>query len=292
MFSGMVNSLFTFAATSGPNVDIAPGTVFSIGPINITNTILYGWICAAALIVTMIVIARRMTVRPKGGFTQIIEFLVEFVRNMVEDAFEDKKKAQKYIPYFAAVFATFLVMNLLGLLPFTRDAFHSGGTPLLKPMTADLNLTFAAAVVTMAYVYSSSVREAGSFGKYMRHFFVGSPKNPMFLLIGILEMISDASRVISLSLRLFLNVAIGELIIAVFGYLGHYIAPLSAAPFWLLDAFDLILQAYIFVILSVMYLAIAVNHAGETGEEYLQEEGLITEGKDDKMEAKPEGTAA
>jgi F-type H+-transporting ATPase subunit a len=268
----MIGSLFSHLGISAPEGHIAPGVVFHVGPIAITNTILYGWICALALIITMIVIARRMTVHPKGGLTQIFEFILEFTRNMVEGAFENKKKAQKYIPYFMAVFTTFLVMNLTGLLPFTRGAFEAGGIELLKPMTADLNLTFAAAVVTMAYVYSSSVREAGSFGRYMRHFFVGSPKNPMFLLIGILEMISDASRVISLSLRLFLNVAIGELVIAVFAYLGHYIAPVTAAPFWLLDAFDLILQAYIFVILSTMYLAIAVNHAGETEQEFLEEE--------------------
>jgi F-type H+-transporting ATPase subunit a len=116
----------------------------------------------------------------------------------------------------------------------------------------------------------------------MHHFFVGSPKNPMYLLIGILEMISDASRVISLSLRLFLNVAIGEMIIAVFSYLGHILAPVSALPFFLIDAFDVALQAYIFVILTVMYLAIAVNHGPEEADD-------LTEGDvPDRMELKPE----
>jgi F0F1-type ATP synthase membrane subunit a len=62
---------------------------------------------------------------------------------------------------------------------------------------------------------------------------------------------------------LFLNVAIGEMVIAVFAWLGHALAPVVALPFFLLDAFDLALQAYIFVILGTMYLAIAVNHGSD-----------------------------
>lgn len=276
-------SLFSsFADTSGPVVHLTPQVVFHIGPLAITNSILYGWICSFVIVVTLIWAARRMTVHPKGGLIQYVEFIAEFIRNLVENAFEDKKRATKYVPYFLAVFFLFLLSNWLGLLPFTGDAFSATGNPLLRPVTGDLDATFAAAAVTMAYVYISSVREAGSFRKYMRHFFVGSPKNPMYLLIGILEMVSDASRIISLSLRLFLNVTIGEMIIAVFSYLGHILAPVSALPFFLIDAFDVALQAYIFVILSVMYLAIAVNHGPE------EEEYLTKEENPGKMKMQPE----
>ena len=84
-------------------------------------------------------------------------------------------------------------------------------------------------------------------------------------------MFTDATRVISLSLRLFLNVTIGEIIIAVFSYLGGIIAPLTAAPFTLMELFICALQAFIFVILSVMYLAITVNHSTE---EHLTDEDI------------------
>ncbi|HEV7454137.1 MAG TPA: F0F1 ATP synthase subunit A [Candidatus Saccharimonadales bacterium] len=265
-------SLLNRFADAGPEIHLTPNVVFHLGPLVITNAILYGWICSAVIIVTLIVVARRMTIKPKGGLTQFVELITEFIRNMVEGAFEDKKKADKYIPYFLSVFILFLLVNWLGLLPFTGDAFRSTGQPLFRPFTGDLNATFAAAAITMAYVYISSIREAGGFLKYLRHFFVGSPKNPMYFAIGILEMISDASRVISLSLRLFLNVAIGEMIIAVFSYLGHFLAPLTALPFFLIDAFDVALQAYIFVILSVMYLAIAVNHGPEEANDLTKED--------------------
>ena len=84
----------------------------------------------------------------------------------------------------------------------------------------------------------------------MRHFFVGSPLNPLYLVIGLLEMLTDLTRVLSLSLRLFLNITIGEIVIAVFAYLGSVAAPLTALPFSLLELLVAALQAYIFTILS------------------------------------------
>lgn len=282
----MIGALSLFAADSGPEVHLTPGVVFHVGGLSITNSMIYGWVCAAIIIAVCTFIARRMTVHPKGGLTQLVELLVEFIRDTVEGAFEDKKRSYKYVPYFVSVFILFFLVNWSGLLPFTGDAFSSHGEPLLRPFTGDLNTTFAAAAVTMAYVYVCSVREAGGFLKYLDHFFVGNPiKNPMYLIIGILEMISDASRVISLSLRLFLNVAIGEMIIAVFAWLGHFLAPLTALPFFLLDAFDLALQAYIFVILSTMYLAIAVNHVTE--HESAEENDLTVGVATGTIEAKP-----
>jgi F-type H+-transporting ATPase subunit a len=133
---------------------------------------------------------------------------------------------------------------------------------LLRPFTGDINATFAAGIVTMLYVYVSSVREAG-VKLYFKHFFVGNALNPLYLFIGTLEMLLDLTRVISLSIRLFLNVTIGEIIIAVFAYLGGIAAPITAAPFYAIELFVGALQAYIFVVLSVSYLAISVNHATE-----------------------------
>ena len=275
----MISGTLRLLADSGPNVHIAPSPVFHIGSVSITNSMVYGWAAIIFITAFLIWVARRITVYPQGGLIQYVELIVEFIRGTVEGAFDDKKVGRRYVPYFLSVFMLFLFVNWLGLLPFTGDALLSHDQPLLRPFTGDLDATFAAAVVTMLYVYVSSVRESGGFFKYMRHFFVGSPKNPMYFAIGLLEMVSDFSRVISLSLRLFLNVAIGEMVIAVFAWLGHVLAPLTALPFFLLDAFDLALQAYIFVILGTMYLAIAVNHSSAHPEEESAEEAQgLTEG--------------
>ena len=257
-------------ADSGPSVHVAPNTVIQIGGLSITNSILYGWMCTLAIVVVMIAIARRMTIKPRGGLTQFIEAGAEFIINLVEGAFDDKKRARRYVPFFVTLFFFILLSNWLGLLPIVGEGFHVGETPLFRPFTADLNGTLAAGIFTMLFVYAASIRESGGIVKYMRHFFVGNPLNPLYLVIGLLEMITDLTRVLSLSLRLFLNVTIGEIVIAVFSYLGHVAAPLSALPFTLIELFVGALQAYIFTVLSLMYLAIAVNHASEHADEHGQ----------------------
>lgn len=272
----MIGGLVKTFADSGPVVHVAPAPVFQLGGFTITNSILYGWVCAIVLIVLFTFVARRVTVKPKGGFMQIVEIGVDFITNLVVGAFDDKKIGRRYVPFFVTLFFFILFNNWLGLLPIVGEGFQTAnGAPLLRPFTGDLNATFAMGAMTMVLVYGASIRESGGLFKYLRHFFVGSPKNPLYFAIGLLEMFTDLTRVLSLSLRLFLNITIGEIVIAVFSYLGHVVAPISALPFTLLEFLVAALQAYIFVILSVMYLAIAVNHSSAHPEaEDLTEESL------------------
>lgn len=257
-------------ASSGPVVYITPQPLFRLHGITISNSMLYGWIASFILLVLFIWAARRMTLRPKSGFTQFIEAGTEFITNLVVSAFEDRERGKKYVPYFVTLFFFLLFNNWFGLVPGVGEAITHGGNPLLRPFTADFNATLAAGVITMLMVYASSIREAGA-KDYFKHFFAGDLKNPIYVVVGLLEILTDLTRVFSLSIRLFLNVTIGEIVIAVFAYLGHIAAPITAAPFTAIELFVGALQAYIFVILSVMYLAIAVNHATEA---HLTEDSL------------------
>lgn len=281
----MINLFNTFAET-GPSVHVAPSAVTQIAGFSITNSILYGWISIAFIAVVLIIVARRVTIKPRGGLTQFIEAGAEFITNLVEGAFDDKKRARKYVPFFVTLFFFILLNNWLGLLPIVGEGFHVGETPLFRPFTADLNGTLAAGIFTMIFVYAASIKESGGFIKYLRHFFVGSPLNPLYFVIGLLEMLTDLTRAFSLSLRLFLNVTIGEIVIAVFSYLGHFAAPLTALPFTLVELFVGALQAYIFTVLSLMYLAIAVNHASEHAADH-DDADLTPDPVPDKIGLKP-----
>jgi len=267
----MIN-LITRFADSGPTVHVAPSAVGHLAGFTITNSIIYGWICAALITVLMIIAARRITVKPKAGLIQVVEVGVDFITNLVESAFENKAIGRKYVPYFVTLFFFILFNNWLGLLPFVGEGFNSSGSPLFRPFTGDLNATLGIGIVSMIVVYVASIYESGGIIKYLRHFFIGSPLNPLYLVIGLLEMFTDLTRVFSLSLRLFLNITIGEIVIAVFAYLGHGLAPLTALPFTMLEFLVAALQAYIFTILCTMYLAIAVNHGTAHDEEHLTED--------------------
>lgn len=250
--------LHLFAAE--PVIHITPGEIFTIGGIHFTNSMFYGLMTSLFTIIVMVFIARRLTLRPKGGVTQFIEIGTDFLFNLLEQALGSREKATKYAPYFVSLFFFILFSNWLGLMPGVGEAFKSQGQPLLRPFTADLNGTLAAGLLTWLMVQYFAISEMG-VTSHLRHYFNGSLKNPLTLFLGIFEMFSDLTRIGSLALRLFLNVAVGEIIIAVFSALGGTFGWLTALPFTMLEFGVGALQAYIFVMLAVMYLAVATSHA-------------------------------
>lgn len=248
-----------FAATDGPHIAIAPEKLFEIGGVSITNSMLYGWICAVLLIFGLILVRRRVSIKGSRGVASLIDGGAEFIISTMADSLGSRKKAVQYAPFFVTTFFFIVINNWLGLLPGIGPAIHYDGTPLLRPFTADFNGTLAMALVMIIIVQTLAIRESGLF-KHLGHYFQGSFKNPMTLALGAMEIFSEFTRIISLALRLFLNVVIGEILIAVFAYLGGGLAPLAALPFTLLELFVGLLQAYIFVVLCISYLAVATSH--------------------------------
>ncbi len=271
-----MSSQFLTRFAIDPVIHITPLELFKINGIAITNSMLYGVICAILTVTILIITARRMTLRPKGGLIQIVELGTDFITNLLKSALDSEEKAVKYAPYFVSIFFFILFSNWLGLLPGVGEAFRIHEAPLARPFTADLNGTLAAATVTWLLVQYFAIKESGVLN-HLKHYFNGSMKNPITLLLGIFEMFSDTTRIASLALRLFLNVAIGEIIIAVFSALGGLAAPITALPFTILELLVGALQAYIFVMLSIMYLAVAVKHAdhGEHESDHLTVKELV-----------------
>ncbi len=259
----MLNLITRFAAeSSGPAVHITPGELFEIGGFTITNSMLYGWISSIVIIFLFASVARRIGLRPKKGFSQVVEIGSDFITSQMAHSLGSRKKALYYAPYFVTFFFFIMFSNWLGLLPGVGEALTINENPLFRPFTADLNGTLAAAALIMVLVQYFAIRESG-FLKHLSHYFNGSFKNPLTLFLGVFEMFSELIRVFSLALRLFLNVTIGEVIIAVFTYLGSIVGPITALPFVMLELAVGALQAYIFVMLSMTYLSVAIKHGAE-----------------------------
>jgi len=259
MFTDMMTLTKFVATENGPPIHIIPGELFHIGGFAITNSMLYGAICSLLILVLLITVARRMTVKPKRGFFQLVEIGTDFIINTIENSMGSREKAVRYAPFFASAFFFVLFSNWLGLLPGVGEAIKYSGHPVFRPFTADLNGTLAASTIMIIMVQYFTIRESG-FKGYIRHYFAGSLKNPATYLLGLFEMFSELTRIGSLALRLFLNVAIGEIIIAIFAYLGSFAAPITALPFVVLELFVGALQAYIFTMLTIMYLTAAIKH--------------------------------
>jgi len=257
MLSSFINRFATEDA--GPSVHIAPAQLFEFKGISITNSMFFAWVCSTLIIILLVIVAKRMKLRPKGGVTQFIEIGTDFITGVLENGLGDREKALKYAPYFVSIFFFIAFSNILGLLPGVGEALTFKGAPVFRAFTADLNGTLAASVIAMIMIQTFAVKESG-FIKHLRHYFAGKLWNPLTYLVGLYEVFNELVRIFSLALRLFLNVAIGEIIISVFSYLGKFAAPLTSFPFIFLELGVALLQAYIFVMLSVTYLSLAVTH--------------------------------
>ncbi len=252
--------MFSRFAADGPHIAIAPEKLFEINGYTITNSMLYGWICAVLVVAFLFWAKSKIRIGGTRGVPSLIDAGAEFIVSTLADALGSRKKAVQYAPFFVTTFFFIVLNNWLGLLPGVGAALQHNGTALLRPFTADFNGTLAMAIVMIIIVQTLAIRESGFLG-HLRHYFQGSFKNPMTIALGFMEIFSEFTRVVSLALRLFLNVVIGEILIAVFSHLAGSVAPIAALPFTLLELFVGLLQAYIFVVLCISYLAVAISHS-------------------------------
>lgn len=220
---------------------------FGDGSVFITETVLYSLIVAAVLVVFAFVSTRKMERHPKG-LQAVAELIVESVYKLVGDTMGKHNLA--FAPYIGTLFLFLLLGNSLGLWG-------------LRPVTADVNTTFALAGVTFILIQYNSIKSRTLKG-HLKH--MAEPYPFMFPL----KIIEEISFPISLSFRLFGNILGGMIVMALIftglGSISHKlhlpipfleaVIPLPANIFF--DIFEPILQAFIFTMLSMVFIGMAI----------------------------------
>lgn len=260
----MIGSFFKFAS-SDIHVSLKAEPLFELGPLTVTNAMLYGLICSFLIAMLLVVARRRIKLYPRKGFSQLIEIIVDYVITMLEGVFGSRKKAVQYAPIFGTFFLFIILNNVLGILPWAGPAITytgpDGSVPIFRAFTADLNGTIALSIIAILFVQFLSIKAQGG-KKHVQHYFTNKPFNPINFFIGILEIFGEFTRILSLSLRLFLNTAVGEILIAVFTSLivAHGRTPLAVIPIILFELLVAGIQAYVFTVLAATYLGLAIAH--------------------------------
>ncbi len=263
-FANFLSFFASEAAHDGPHIALTPEKITSIGGFDITNSVIYGMVCAVLL--AAILLSARFKIHQKAarGFAQLIEILAEFIIGLVEGPLGSRKKAVQYAPIFGTFFLFIIFSNLMGLLPIVGPGVFAhtteGNAPLFRPLTADLNGTLALSIIAIVTVQYLSIKESGFMG-HLKHYFTDKPLNPINLFIGILEVFGEFTRVVSLSLRLFLNTAVGEILISVFTYIGRDFRSFTILPIAMFEMLVAGIQAYVFTVLCATYLGLAISHA-------------------------------
>jgi F-type H+-transporting ATPase subunit a len=246
---------------------LAAQKLFNIGPLAITNSMLFAVITAAFTIGFLYSAARMSKLYPKSRYAYYVELLVDALWETAIGAFGDRKTALKYLPLLATLFTFILIGNLSGsgLLPGVGTVTaHTGGetTALLRPFTTDLNATLAMAIFTIGLVQFMALRELG-LKKHLKHYFASPLYNPMNLFIGFNEVFGELLRIVTLSMRLFGVIYAGEVLISAVSQIAGNFGWLATVPTVLLEIFFSIIQAYVFMMLSATYLSVAIGGSDE-----------------------------
>lgn len=257
------------AAATG--IPLAAEPIADIFGLHFTNSMLFGLIMAALVMSMFALAAQRSEANPRSKFAFAVESLVDFVLGLGEENFGSREKAVKFMPLLLTLFTFILFSNLFALVPgvgTVNISTEEGHIPLLRAFTTDLNATLAMAILTIGTIQVVAVRELG-IKKHLMHYFSSKPWNPMNMFIGVIEVMGEFIRIITLSMRLFGVIYAGEVLIHVVGALAGNYGWAATFPIYLLEIFFGVIQAYLFMMLSMVYLAIATtdDHADEHTEE-------------------------
>ncbi len=202
--------------------------------------VIYSWFVMILLIVCGILATKSLTMIP-GKMQNVFELIVSGMEEfMVEITGEE---GRWLLPVVGTVFLYVFACNLIGLLP----GFF--------PPTASLNTTASCALVVVVLTHIVGVKYHGA--KYIKHFL--GPVWWMIPIIFPIEVIGHLARILSLSFRLFGNMMGHELVLGILFFLaGAFFAPL---PIMALGIFVALVQAFVFFLLSIMYITAAMEHA-------------------------------
>ncbi len=202
--------------------------------------VLHSWFIMIILIVGSLVLLKGIRLIPTKG-QNALEMIIQGLENFMIEITGPEGKA--FFPYIATVFLYILLSNLIGLIP----GFFSP--------TANINTTLSLALCTFVLTHAIGIKYHGV--KYVKHFFGPLPALAPFMII--IEGIGHIARVMSLSIRLFGNIFGKETLLGIlFGLAGLYLAPL---PILFLGILVSLIQALVFMLLSIVYFAGAMEEA-------------------------------
>ena len=217
-----------------------------VGALGLPEKIATAGLVAGLLVVFAALVSRKLgatdaALEPEDGITarNLAEGLVEAISGLAEGVIGHG--AQRYVPLLASFFVFILACNLIGLVPG------------FSPPTSDFNITFGLGLVSFVAYQVAGAREHGL--RYVKQF-LGSVVvlYPLMLLV---ELFTHIFRPVSLGIRLFANMMADHQVVEIFTGLTKIGIPVA---FYGLGAFVAVVQAFVFTMLSAIYIALAVSH--------------------------------
>lgn len=256
-----------------PTDEFKLDTWFKLGPIAFNKAVLYLLLTVAITLGVMLYISRRMRQRP-GRLQVAVEWFYDFSKQMATENLTEEQQ-RKYFPLIATLFVFILVSNVIGYIPLPVDSidkFRLFGAhiPSFQIYAADTNVAFPLILTLCVFIlFNYEGIKAHGFTGYVKSLMPGGVSGPIVLLIYPIEILSVFLRLISLTVRLWANLLAGHLLIAFMaGELGvlvglqviaWFLLPAGVAIFLFEAVLIAALQAFIFAILTAIYIGSAVQ---------------------------------
>jgi F-type H+-transporting ATPase subunit a len=249
------------------SISFAAETIFHLGTIPVTNSILMSWITMAMLIILGVTVSFRHVSSLPGRLQNAGEMVVETALDFFTEVLGSRKDAERIFPFVFTFFIFILLSNWLGLVPgigsigFVEHHIAEGSVveeveevfvPFLRSTYSDLNMTLALAIISVVATHILGIAAIGFFkhaGKYITF------KSPVLFFIGILELVAEVAKILSFSFRLFGNIFAGEVLLVVILGLVPFLAPV---PFFALEIFVGFIQALVFSMLTLVFIKVAM----------------------------------
>jgi len=250
------------------HISIAAEPLFSFLGLTITNSLVSSWLVALALVMFSIYFfyTVKLSLVP-GKLQNFVELIVEGFYGLIREIAGEKAKV--ILPILASFFIFILGLNWFGLFPGVGSIgiWETGEhgkelVPILRGGTADLNTTLALAIFSIAAVQIYGIKFLGA-GKFLKRYI--NLSNPINFFVGILEVFSEVSKVISFSFRLFGNIFAGEVLLTVMIFLVPLVVP---TIFLGLEVFVGLIQALIFMMLTLIFISAASESHDEDEEKH------------------------
>jgi F-type H+-transporting ATPase subunit a len=210
--------------------ELVASTVFRLGPLSVTTTVVTTWVIMAAIALFAWLATRRLRIEPgslQTGIEGVVALLEEAVRAVAPE------QARQIMPFIASLWLFLIVSNLSGLIP----GVHSP--------TGDLSATAALAMLVFLSVHWFGIRSQG-LRAYLRHYLTPSP------ILLPFHIISEITRTVALAVRLFGNIMSLEMAAVLILLVAGFLAPI---PILMLHIIEALVQAYIFGMLALIYVA-------------------------------------
>lgn len=233
-----------------PEISIRAETIFNLFDVQITNSLILSIGVFIIFTVGGVAYSRSAQSIKKNKFYYFVNFILKALYQLFASAM--KEKTDYFFPLLASFFVYILLQNWFGLLPGVGSILINH-TPLLRGNNADLNATLSLAMLSVLITQIYGIRYLG-LKTYLIKFI--NFKNPIAFFTGILELISEFSKVISFSFRLFGNIFAGEVLLTIMAFL---VPILVSFPFLLLEVFVGFIQALVFSMLSTVFLSLAIS---------------------------------